>query len=162
MRASQVSSLNGSLPDGAVNLDEHGQVIADKDLHRLFDHYLSAMGEMSVDEIKHRLLSVSSDFLSLNQLEQVRDLFDQYVNYLAETENFALSLAPDLSMKDRLLAIKAHREQMLGKSLSEAFFAEEHAYAQWVMALDSGEDIKMTAQHATNDMHKISINDSRQ
>ena len=148
MLASQVSSLNGSYPDGAVNLDERGQVIADKDLHRLFDHYLSAQGEMSLDEIKHRLLSVSSDFLSLNQLEQVRDLFDQYVNYLAESENFALSMASDLSLKERLMAVEAHREQMLGKSLSEAFFGEAHAYARWVMALDAGEDIELTPQQA--------------
>lgn len=146
LMAAHVSSLDGSYPDGAVNLDEYGQVIADKDLHRLFDHYLSARGEMSLEDIKHRLLSVSSDFLSLNQLEQVRDLFDQYVAYLAETENFASSMAPDLSLKERLMAVEAHREQMLGKSLSDAFFAQEHAYAHWVMAMDAGEELELTPQ----------------
>jgi lipase chaperone LimK len=146
MLATQTASLTGSYPDGAVNLDENGQVIADKDLHRLFDHYLSARGEMSLADIKHRLLTVSSDFLSLDQLEQVRDLFDDYVAYLAEAEHFALSLSDELDMKDKLLAIQNHREQMLGKSLAEAFFAEEHAYAAWVMAQQAGDASPLTEQ----------------
>jgi len=144
--ASQVSSLSGTHPDGGVNLDDQGQVIADKDLHRLFDHYLSSRGEMSLQQIKNRLLSISSDFLSLDQLEQVRDLFDEYVNYLAETENFALSLSSDLSLKDQLMAIQDHREQLLGKSLSEAFYGEAHAYASWLLAREAGDIGELTSQ----------------
>lgn len=144
LNSNQVSSLSGSLPDGAVNLDESGQVIADKDLHRLFDHYLSVQGEVPLQQIKHRLLTVSSDFLSLDQLEQVRDLFDEYIDYLEKTENFVLSMSSELPLQDQLAAIKAHREQVLGESMTEAFFGDEHDYADWVMSFDAGETEPLT------------------
>ncbi|MCX7554131.1 lipase secretion chaperone [Marinicella sp. S1101] len=141
-----LSSLYGSQPDGAVNLDANGQVIADDDLHRLFDYYLSAQGETSLQQIKHRLLTVSGDFLSLDQLEQVRDLFDAYVNYLSEADRLSSTLSPDLSLQDRLDAIHSHRIEVLGAELTDAFFADEHAYAMWVIQLDSGELNQLTKQ----------------
>ena len=140
-------SLKGSQPDGAVNLDASGQVMADKSLHRLFDYYLSAQGEMTIDEIKIRLLKSSSDFLSLDQLEQVRDLFDQYVDYLEKSEQFAVSMLSDLPLREQLHAIEEYRERILGKDIADAFFAEEHAYAKWVMGDLKQENFITSQQH---------------
>ncbi len=129
----QVASLQGTLPDGAVNIDHNGDVVADKDLHRMFDYFLSATGEMTQDQIRSRLLSVASDFLSLDQLEQLRDLFDQYVDYLSAAERFALSQSDAADITERLHAIIELRQEVLGPELAAAFFAEEEAYAKYVL-----------------------------
>ncbi len=137
-----VASLAGSLPDGTVNIDELGNVLADKDLHRLFDYYLSATGEMTTDQIRTRLLSVASDFLSMEQLGQLRDIFDQYVNYLSAAERFALFQLKDAPLADRLTGISELRQVSLGSEMAAAFFADEEAYAVHVLRMQDNESIE--------------------
>lgn len=143
-----VSSLVGSLPDGAVNIDEHGNVLIDQDLHRLFDHFLTAVGELGPDEIRQRLLHTASDYLSLDQLEQLRDHFDAYVEYLQAADHLALSFQEHEQASSQLETIKSLRRQYLGEMMADAFFAEEEAYAAYVMsgtlaAVDAPEDMKL-------------------
>ncbi|MCB1582804.1 MAG: hypothetical protein KDI92_07055 [Xanthomonadales bacterium] len=145
-QAIQVNSLQGSQPDGAINFDEQGNVKADKDLHRLFDYYLSTQGEQDMVQIKKQLLMSASDYLSLNQLEQLRDYFDQYVQYLENAENFAVSFNDDEPLEQRLIQIKQLREDLLGQQMADGFFADEYAYAEWVLQQDNIPDNELNEQ----------------
>lgn len=142
----QVNSLQGTQPDGAVNLDEQGNVKADKELHRLFDYYLSTLGEQELLQIKKQLLMSASDYLSLDQLEQLRDYFDQYVQYLESAGNFAVSFNDDEPLDQRLIQIKQLRVDLLGQVMADGFFADEHAYATWVLQQDTILTDDLTAQ----------------
>ncbi len=142
----QVNSLQGTQPDGAVNLDEQGNVKADKELHRLFDYYLSTLGEQELFQIKKQLLVSASDYLSLDQLEQLRDYFDQYVQYLESAKNLAVSFNNDEPLDQRLIQIKQLRVDLLGQEMADGFFADEHAYATWVLQQDTILTDDLTAQ----------------
>ena len=51
-RADWPASLRDSEPDGAVTLDANGRVIVSRELRRLFDYFLSALGERDVAAIR--------------------------------------------------------------------------------------------------------------
>ncbi len=133
-QAVAVTSLAGTSPDGAVNIDAHGNVLIDQDLHRLFDYCLTAVGELSPEQIRHQLLTTASDFLSLSQLEQLRDHFDNYLEYLQAADHMALSSLPSDDLATQLEAIKKLRRDYLGSAMADAFFAEEEAYAGYAMS----------------------------
>jgi lipase chaperone LimK len=46
-----VRSLEGTRPDGDIQLGADGTLVVDAELERLFDYYLSTVGEKSIDEI---------------------------------------------------------------------------------------------------------------
>lgn len=131
-------SLQGSSPDGAVNITEYGDVQLDKDLHRLFDYYLSMTGEQPIEDIRSLMLNTASDILSFEQLAQLRNHFDRYIDYLKSAEDHADNNLEMLDLTDglsQLEAISQLRRELLGDDMADAFFAEEESYAKHMMQM---------------------------
>ncbi len=128
-------SLNGSLPDGAVNITVNGDVQIDTDLHRLFDYYLSLTGEKSIQAIRSLMFNTVGNTLSPDQLAQLQDHFDRYLDYLTTAQDYA---STNLNTKDglaQLNAISQLRRQLLGEDMAQAFFGEEEAYARHMIQM---------------------------
>lgn len=120
-------SLRGSSPDGDWGVDAHGQLRPTLALRRRFDHYLSAIGEASVAELR-----------SLVQAQAVRDvgaaaagdILAVWDRYLAlQHHRWATTADPSdaLSVQRALSERRQVRREHLGPAWADAFYAAEEA-----------------------------------
>ena len=128
-----IKSYQGTQPDGAINLDENGDVLIDKDLKRLFDYYLSAIGELPLDQMRKYLQQFANEQLTPEQLEQLMQYFDQYQNYLTQADDFFEKMGNDLSLQEKMQLLSEFRLENLGLAMSNAFFTDEQNYIEFVL-----------------------------
>jgi len=129
-----VKSYQGTQPDGAITLDENGNVMIDKDLKRLFDYYLSAIGELPLDQMRKYLQQFAGEELNAIQLKQLLDYFDKYHNYLTKADLFSQSTMDNKSMQEKMQLLSEFRADSLGSEMAKAFFADEQNYIEFVLA----------------------------
>lgn len=121
-------SLRGTEVDGEVRFAADGSVIADAGLRRLFDYFLSTMGETDLAGVRALLRSHLQSRLDPAQTERVLAAFERYVAYQR-----ALMDAPGAQSTDpavRLAEARRLRRSLLGEAMAEGFFAEEEALAE--------------------------------
>jgi lipase chaperone LimK len=128
-----IASYTGSDVDGAINLDSNGNVIIDTDLKNLFDYFMIATGELSLTQIRHRLLDFANENLNTNQLQQLMKIYDKYADYLASQKSLDERLNKDLSQLQQLAILSQYRNDFLGEEMARAFFAEDEDYAQFLL-----------------------------
>ena len=121
------SSLRGTQVDGGITLDANGQVLLDMGMRRLFDYYLSLMGEQDLVQIRSLLKDYLLGRYSPGNIDVVLEYFDRYSDYLnALTDlNIGSLNKPEL----RLEKATALRKKMLGEEMASAFFSEEEMLA---------------------------------
>ena len=121
------SSLRGTEVDGGIPLDENGEILVDLSMRRLFDYYLSLIGERDLVQIrillKDQLLTKHSQI----NTEKALRYFDRYTDYLSALAE--LNIGGLNKPEDRLQQVTSLRKKMLGEAMSLAFFAEEEALA---------------------------------
>jgi lipase chaperone LimK len=135
-----VHSYQGTHPDGDIHVDVNGNIIVDKDLKLLFDYYLTAIGELPLDQMRKYLLQYASNQLNPDQLEQLLRYFDLYKDYLINAESFALDLDTDLTMLEKMNWLSEYRFKILGQEMAEAFFADEQGYIEFLLAEKDSDD----------------------
>lgn len=124
--AIDASSLRGTEVDGSVSFDANGQVVLEPGLRRLFDYYLSLIGERDADQIRQLLADHLLGRYGADRAQRVLRYFDRYVAYqqrLAETK------IEGVDPQERLVQAMALRRELLGDDMATAFFAEEEALA---------------------------------
>lgn len=125
--AIDASSLRGTEVDGGVSFDANGRVVPGPDLRRLFDYYLSLIGERDPSQIRRLLADHLLGRYGANHAQSVLSLFDRYLAYqqrLAETK-----IGDTADPPERLANAMALRRELLGDEMATAFFAEEEALA---------------------------------
>lgn len=139
------ASLQGTESDGGVTLDASGRLVPDLSLRRLFDHYLSSIGERSIDEIRALLAARLDQITTPEGKRQAHEVFERYLRYLEAVDSSATRLE-GLPLRERLAMLRDLRRQHLGSEMAGAFFGDEEAYQQYT--LDSREltdDASLTA-----------------
>lgn len=121
------SSLRGSAVDGSVRFDGTGQVLPDVDLRRLFDYWLSLVGEHDPPRIRSLLAEWLRAQHGALRAQAVLDVFDRYVAYQAALARARLDGIADPAV--RLRRIDTLRHDWLGRVLADAFFADERRLA---------------------------------
>jgi lipase chaperone LimK len=120
------SSLQDTSVDGEIETDSSGLVLATRSLRRRFDYFLSQFGDTlqhpsqqvaDIPTIRMQVLASASE----KERTQVLDLFDRYLNYLAQVPH--LVTARDAAQ--RLAQLHELRVISLGPSVAQAFFADE-------------------------------------
>jgi lipase chaperone LimK len=131
--ANRPSSLRGTAADGEVTVNPDGSVRLTGELRRLFDYYLSRAGEMDQAELLRWIAAEFERNYPAAVAMQLKTLLAQYQNYLRALarETPRLRLLKD---GDRLAATIALRQQMLGSTMADAFFANEQAWDQFTQA----------------------------
>jgi lipase chaperone LimK len=135
-----VNSYQGTQPDGAIHLDANGYIIIDKDLKRLFDYFLAAIGELPLDQMRKYLQQFASEKLNPDQLKQLLVYFDKYHNYLSKSDLFAERVGDDLSLQEKMKLLSEFRADSLGIDMAEAFFGGEQDYIEFVMTDKNSEE----------------------
>ena len=110
--------------DGAIRFDANGDLIIELDLRRLFDQFLTTLGEQDLRAIRARMATLARSAGNAAQAQAVLDTFERYLTYLRATESVT---ARDPA--ERLAALTELRREWLGESMAEAFFGEEERYA---------------------------------
>jgi lipase chaperone LimK len=132
-------SLSGtSVPRGWDKTDANGELVPTPQLRQLFEHYLAALGEETLEQLIARIERALS-ILQEPARSQAINILGSYLDYkpeLGELESAAgevASMSPD-AMASQLARIRALRRQWLDTETAQAFFALEEAVDQYQLA----------------------------
>ena len=128
------SSLRGVSLDGAWDIDSEGRLKPTMALRRRFDQLLSLVGEATLDEITAYVNHDVTALAGPAAAQQVLDVWRHYV----ELQKHAFNLQVDMRDRSTWAPAQAERQQVrrrvLGDSVAHAFYAEEDAMLQAVLA----------------------------
>ncbi|KRA14603.1 lipase secretion chaperone [Lysobacter sp. Root604] len=132
-------SLRGTGVDGGLTLNAAGKAVPDRAMRRLFDYFLTRLGERSPATIRDDLRRHLQPRVGAAVLAQVLAWFDAYV--ALERESAALGASGDLSAD--LQRRRELRRRRLGATVAQAWYGEderrlEHAIARQALQRDRG------------------------
>lgn len=129
-------SFSGTQVDGQFHVDEAGNLIISEDIRRIFDYFLSAMGEEPLSATIKRLRDYIASQLQAPARDQALALLDQYLDYKKQLVQLEKDLpqVPNIEgLLQREQAVKAMRASIFSAEAHQAFFANEEAYNQFTM-----------------------------
>jgi lipase chaperone LimK len=131
-------SLQGTLPDGDLQTSrsssetEGSGALAYGELRRLFDYYLSTVGEQSVEAITAQIRSELQRRLPSAKAQRAQQLLERYVAF--KRDLVGLEGKPDLSgnavaaIRQRMLAVQDLRSHHFSADENQGMFGFEDAY----------------------------------
>lgn len=114
-------SLRDTAVDGALTLDAAGKPVVDRAMRRLFDYFLTRLGERDLAAIRNDLRRYLQPRLGAPAQAQVLAWFDAYV--ALERESAALGVGSDL--RADLERRRELRRRRLGAAVAQAWYGEE-------------------------------------
>ena len=140
-------SLQGTDVDGEIIIDENKQLVVTEGLRRLFDYFLSALGEEDEATIFARVESYIRSFVPEPAASQAIVIFNKYVGYLKAipeiekrfgnlqlqaTQNGELDLNMVAQQKQDVAKL---RQQYFDTQTITAFFGAEDEYDDYSIAM---------------------------
>jgi lipase chaperone LimK len=125
-RAPTGDSLRGSDVDGAVTIAADGRLRVDRELRRLYDYFLTRLGEQSLANIRSELGAHLAKDNPPGICAAALENFDRYVALLDELSR----LAPGGDARADLRRLHAVRVARLGADVAEAWFGREERYLE--------------------------------
>ncbi|QBB69964.1 hypothetical protein ELE36_06075 [Pseudolysobacter antarcticus] len=142
-RVLRSGSLRGSQPDGLLAWTGDGRLIANRELRRLLDYFLSSIGELDADAIRTLLVTQLGAQYSAAQVTQVAAVFDRYRDYQLALMNES----PIADLSAQLSRLHELRLRYLGTEIADAFFRDDENYAAYTLAQrDLKTDPQLTAE----------------
>lgn len=127
-----VRSLEGTRSDGDLKVASDDTLLVDAELGRMFDYYLSALGEKSLDAIRVEAERELDRKLKPNAAKQAKRLLAQYLDYkraLVDVEKDQKLVGTTAAIvKSRLLAMQKVRAQFFTPQEAQALFGFNDAY----------------------------------
>ena len=157
--AAFVPSMQGTIPDGDLRALQSGLALgppgglAYAELRRLFDYYLSAVGEQSIAAITQQVNSELDRRLPAPQAKKAQRLFALYIEF--KRELVELEAKPDLAgngvqaIRRRMLAMQDLRSRYFSGDESRGMFGFDDAYD-----LDAVARLAVSQNPALNDAQK--------
>ncbi|MDO9195137.1 lipase secretion chaperone [Rhodoferax sp.] len=133
-----VRSMQDTVPDGDLRAlqgrQQHGQTapLAYAELKRLFDYYLSAVGEQSIEAITQQISSELERRLPADQAREAKRLLALYLEF--KRELVALEQKPELAgsgvqaIRRRLMAMQDLRSGFFSAQETQGMFGFDDAY----------------------------------
>lgn len=136
-------SLRDTVADGDVSVGFGGQLKPDMALRRLFDYFLTLNGETDLPGIRGLLQQdLGRRQLAASVADEVMQTFDNYTRYQQAATN--LTKQPGLDLNAQFVQLQTLRQQILGDSVSRAFYSAEEAQQTLLLqrlALESSRDL---------------------
>lgn len=125
-----VRSLEGTFPDGRLQA-EGGALVVDAGLIRMFDYYLSAVGEKPLDAIRAEIEHEIDLRLKGRAAQQAKQLLGRYLDYkqaLVDVEkNTQLAGSNVAAIRARMAALRQTRARFFSEQESQAMFGLDDA-----------------------------------
>ncbi|MHB8950574.1 MAG: lipase secretion chaperone [Rhodoferax sp.] len=142
--AAFVPSMQGTVPDGDLRMLPGAQAalatsaLPYAELKRLFDYYLSAVGEQTIEAITQEIAGDLQQRLSADQLPAAKRLLALYLQFklaLVDLEKKPELAGTDVkAIRQRLLAMQDLRSQFFSFEETQGMFAFEDDYDQDAVA----------------------------
>ncbi|WP_437804245.1 lipase secretion chaperone [Sorangium sp. So ce693] len=116
-------SLRGTDVDGAVTVDERGDLVVGPELLGLFDYFLSATGEEPAPAIRGRIVAAIRERAAGPAAEQAIALLDRYLGYREAAAGARVEQEADPAA--RLAALRETRRAWFGEEAAERLFGDE-------------------------------------
>jgi lipase chaperone LimK len=133
--AKRPASLAGTEVDGGVRADAQGRLIVEARIRRMFEYFLSTLGEASLAEVKTWVAHYLDENLPASAAREGWSLFRNYLDYRRSLDAIAQP-GPDADMDTMAAAMErrnALRREKLGRKAADAFFAAEEAYDEYML-----------------------------
>ncbi len=156
-------SLQGSDVDGEIIIDENKQLVITEGLRRLFDYFLSALGEEDEATIIARVKSYIRHHTPDPAASQAIAIFDKYVTYLKALSkieerygNLQLQATKEGALDLNVVAqrqqdVNKLRQQYFDKPTITAFFGSEDDYDSYNLAMlniEQNKQLSLTQKNA--------------
>lgn len=129
-RPASADSLHGAVVDGAITPDSAGRPLPDRAMRRMFDHFLTRLGERDLHIIRDDLRHHLQPRLAASALAQTLAWFDRYV--ALEQESAALGVSHDA--RADLQRRRELRRLRLGEEVADAWYGEDERMADYALA----------------------------
>ncbi|MDT7518248.1 lipase secretion chaperone [Rhodoferax sp. TBRC 17660] len=157
-------SLQGTAPDGLHAVQTMGlhalptqcreagcTVLPYAELKRLFDYYLSTVGELSVEEIGAQIRTVLAQNLKPVQLPQAERLLERYLSFkkalVVVEQQFAKTPPGNAVLRERFEAMRVVRARFFSAEEAQAMFGAEDLHDLDALArLDIVNDAQLSPQ----------------
>ena len=141
-------SLQDTEEDGSAQVDASGHLVVSADLRRLFDYYLSAMGEEGLPVIRERILaSLRAKNLPAAAMEEAVRVLDDYLAYRDAARTFAANQrGAELDVGARLESLRELRREHLGPWAEGLFGDEERVDAVSVERMKLQQDTTLSPE----------------
>ncbi|WP_201555860.1 lipase secretion chaperone [Psychrobacter sp. 72-O-c] len=142
-------SLQDTDVDGEIIIDENKQLVVTEGLRRLFDYFLSAMGEENEATIVARVEAYIRHHTPEPAASSAIDIFHQYISYLKELDglqdsygNLQMQATQAGKLDLNLIAQRGQdvnriRQKLFDENTIQAFFGGEDAYEDYSVAMVS-------------------------
>lgn len=130
------ASFAGTQVDGRFQLDAGGNLLITEDIRRIFDYFLSAIGEEPIGISIQRLRGYITAQLQEPAEGQALALLEQYLDYkrqLVQLEKDLPQLADLDAMRQREAAVNALRARLFSAEVHQVFFASEETYNRFTL-----------------------------
>lgn len=133
-------SLMDTEVDGELEADAHGHLVISNGVRRVFDYFLSSLGEESLESIVARIRAYIRHKLPQPAAAEAEDLLNKYLAYLDGLRSLQQTAQPpsdgqmDLDAIRRQMAqVQALRSQIFTPDVVEAFFGDEDVYNSYML-----------------------------
>ncbi len=152
-----VRSLAGTSPDAELHADSSDALVVDAALGRLFDYYLSALGEKSLDAIRAEIEAELGRRLKQPAAAEARRLMGRYLDYKRALVGVEVKLEKLTSSVDaareRMVAMQEIRARFFSLTESQGLFGLDDAYnADAIARMELSQN---TALPATEKEHQL-------
>jgi lipase chaperone LimK len=131
-RPAPPSSLVGTTPDGAATAAADQSLVLDPALIRLFDYYLTTVGERPLDAIRAQVWHDLDGRLGPLAARQAKDVFDRYLRFKTALKDQRPSRSTGSSvdmLRDGLRRMQALRATVFSDAESQSLFGPQDAEA---------------------------------
>ncbi|MEH6344875.1 MAG: lipase secretion chaperone [Bermanella sp.] len=158
--ASLPASLKDSPPPSSLDVDKNGDLIVNMKVRNLFEFYLSAMGEDTLEDciarIRHNLQG-QLNFSALNQATEILEGYIQYRNYIGEIKNDFMARYPQGSyqiatVKEMKSVARESRGLFLSDVAINAFYKKEDEYDEVML-----ERVAIKSNNSLSKEEKLSL-----
>lgn len=159
-------SMEGTVPDGSLGSWRAGShtdaaaPLALGELRRMFDYYLSAVGEKSIKVITQEISAEIERSLAPASVARAKRIFGLYIAF--KRELLDLERRPGISgqgvqaIRNRLLAMQDLRAQYFNAEETQAMFGFEDAYDMDAVArLEVSQDPALSAKQKQANLHAL-------
>jgi len=156
-------SFSGTQVDGVFHVDGVGNLLISEDIRRIFDYFLSSIGEESLADSVERLQAYIAGQLEQPAEGQALALLEQYLNYKRELVQLERDLPqlPSLNaLRQREAAVQALRARLFSTEAHRAFFAREEGYNQFSLqrlAIQQDASLDATAKAVAIDQLRANL-----
>lgn len=133
-------SLSDTEVDGEFEVDANGHLKITNGIRRIFDYFLSAVGEEPVESILARIRAYIRHKLPAGAAAEAEKILDGYIAYKRGLESVQQVAPPSNGQMDldavryQMQQVQALRTQYLSAEVISAFFGDEDAYDRYTLA----------------------------